>query len=462
MNNDDETANRPAAPGSDELLRLIVESAADFAIISMDPLRRVTSWNPGAERVLGYREEEILGRIADVIFTPEDRADGIPERERSQALVQGRAEDERWTLRKDGSRFWASGLMMPLADPSLGFVKIFRDRTDGHRAEARLRESEERFRLLANSIPQLVFRTRNDGWRTWGSPQWIDFTGLSLEESMGLGWLAALHPDDVATTRQAWAQARQSGEYYVEHRVRCRADGEYRWHQTRARPLETSIDGDWIGTMTDVHELRALQDRQQVLMAELQHRTRNLLAIVQAIVAQTRRRSDSLESFGTELESRLRALSRVQSLLSRLGDQQLDVGDLIRAEVTARNTVGETRIEGPPMALAAASAQTLGLALHELATNAVKYGALAQPGARLEVRWREELNDGRPLLVLDWSEHGVTMPHEARLRRKGYGTELIERALPYQLGATTKLEFGADGVRCTIVMPLPDAGGSEP
>src|SRR4051794_28395102 len=251
-----------ASPSSDELLRMLVESATDYAIFSTDQSGKVTSWNKGAEHVLGQTEDEILGRSADVIFTPEDRKAGAPEQERRQALSNGRAEDERWQLRKDGSRFWASGLMMPLAERGLGFVKILRDRTEQHRIESQLLENEERFRLLATNIPQLVFRSRPDGMRTWGSPQWIDFTGLSLPKSLGFGWLAAIHPDDLEGTIEGWRGAQASGEYYVEHRVRRDVDGEYRWHQTRARPIESEPgngDADWVGTMTDIHDIRDLQ-----------------------------------------------------------------------------------------------------------------------------------------------------------------------------------------------------------
>src|SRR5947209_19972859 len=122
---------------------------------------------------------------------------------------------------------------MTLNDPGLGFVKIARDLTEQHQANQRLREQEEQFRLLATSIPQLVFLTRPNGDRTWGSPQWIAFTGLSLEESLGFGWLNAIHPDDLEHTRSAWVDAIDRGEYYIEHRVRLASNREYRWHQTR-------------------------------------------------------------------------------------------------------------------------------------------------------------------------------------------------------------------------------------
>jgi PAS domain S-box-containing protein len=449
-----------AEPSKEELFELVVESSIDFAIFTVDPNGTTTSWNVGAERLFGYTEEEMLGYSADVIFTPEDRAATAPEKERSDARANGRAADERWHQRKDGSRFWASGLMMPLKTGNAGFVKITRDRTDQHIAGERLREKEQRFRLLATSIPQLVFLTRPDGDRTWPSPQWIDFTGVSFEASLGLGWLDAVHPDDREATQNAWRQARSKGEYYIEHRVRRGADGEYLWHQTRAKPLEgeRGESSDWVGTMTDINDLRGLQGRQNVLMAELQHRTRNLLSVVQSVANQTLRSSSSLEGFGAQFGSRLRALSRVQSLLARVEDQVIDLHDLVTAELAAHSegelTSTKIRVGGPPVALPPTAAQALGLALHELATNAVKYGALAQPAGKLEVTWELKAKMPTAEIALEWRESGVSMHAIGSPTRKGYGSELIERALPYQLNAKTQLEFGPDGVRCAILVPI--------
>jgi PAS domain S-box-containing protein len=323
-----------------------------------------------------------------------------------------------------------------------------------------LRENEERFRLLATSIPQLVFLTKPDGARTWPSPQWIAFTGLGFDASLGLGWLEAIHPDDRAATQSAWQEARLSGEYYIEHRIRRVSDGEYLWHQTRAKPLEgnSAAAGDWVGMMTDINDLRGLQSRQNVLMAELQHRTRNLLSVVQSIAIQTIRSSSSLEGFGTQFGSRLRALSRVQSLLARVEDQVIDLHALVTAELAAHSeddlTPPKIKVGGPAVALPPTAAQALGLALHELATNAVKYGALAQPSGKLEVTWELKPKKPTPEIALEWRESGVSMPAIGSPKRKGYGSELIERALPYQLSAKTRLEFGPDGVRCAILVPL--------
>ncbi len=129
---------------SEERLRLVVENARDYAIFSMDQERRITGWNSGAQRLLGYTEAEILGQPADVIFTPEDRESGACAREAETALAVGRATDERWHLRKDGSRFWGSGVMMAMHDgtgQSVGLVEIFRDQTEARAASEALEES---------------------------------------------------------------------------------------------------------------------------------------------------------------------------------------------------------------------------------------------------------------------------------------------------------------------------------
>jgi two-component system CheB/CheR fusion protein len=132
---------------SRQWLRLIVENAQDFAIISMDLERKITTWNPGAERLLGYMESEVIGRAADIIFVPEDRAANACEWEMQTALATGRATDERWHVRKDGSRFWGSGVMTKLHDACgelIGFAKIFRDHTIIREAQEATEQSRQK------------------------------------------------------------------------------------------------------------------------------------------------------------------------------------------------------------------------------------------------------------------------------------------------------------------------------
>ncbi|WP_160000087.1 PAS domain S-box protein [Roseomonas sp. 18066] len=461
----------------EELFEGLLASATDFAIFTLGPQGAATSWNLGAERLFGFSAAEMLGQSADLLFTEQDQIGGVPATERETARAEGLAAGERWYRRKDGALFWASASLTPLRGRSgasqQGFVKIVRDRTEQHRAEQALRRNEERFRVLATSIPQLVFRTRPDGQRSWASPQWLAFTGLSLRQSQGFGWLQAIHPEDREATRAAWDRAGKRGEYYMEHRVWSAEAGQYRWHQTRARPVEVKHAearhaeargadggdrGDWVGTMTDIEDLRSLQGRQQVLLAELQHRTRNLLAVVQSIAIQTIQNASSLDIFTAEFKGRLSALGRVQSLLAESDAQDIDLHALLMAELTAHGSGalgnGRISIEGPAVALPAPAAQAVGLALHELATNAVKYGALTQPEARLSVVWTVESIGNQQMVRLEWRERDVVMPPDDGTRRRGYGTELIERALPYQLKAQTSLEFFPDGVRCMIGVPL--------
>ena len=128
---------------SEERMRLLIESAKEYAIFTTDRQRRIDSWNTGAEAMFGYREAEIIGRSADILFTPEDRAKGDCEREIQTAIEAGRAGNERWHARKDGSIFYGSGSVMPLRDKAgglRGFVKIMRDLTESKRSEEALRE----------------------------------------------------------------------------------------------------------------------------------------------------------------------------------------------------------------------------------------------------------------------------------------------------------------------------------
>lgn len=358
----------------------------------------------------------------------------------------------------DGSFRWLRNTDFPItnADGAITLIGgVGHDLTE-------LRETELRLQVLIEGIPQLVWRADGNGAWTWSSPQWTDYTGLSEADSTGDGWLVAFHPDDREATRTAWSDAPLSGKFEVEARICNAANQEYRWFQTRAAPVHNGSGSiiEWLGTSTDIHELRDLQSRQQVLVAELQHRTRNLMAVVLSTSEKTIRASSTLGEFRERFGRRLEALSRVQALLSRLAeDQRVTFDALIAAELEALDGAADhISLMGPKgVRLRSSTVQTLAMALHELATNAVKYGALHQPTAKLEVRWSLERIgvDGSPWLHIDWRETGVTMPPMPTERKRGgHGRELIERALPYQLDAKTSFALMPDGVHCTILLPV--------
>ena len=328
-----------------------------------------------------------------------------------------------------------------------------------------LQRTELRFRTLVEGMPQLVWRAVDAGKWTWSSPQWTAYTGQSDPEALGMGWLLAFHPDDREPARVAWLRAQFTGSLDLESRIFNIADQSFRHFRTRALPVREA-DGrviEWLGTSTDVHDMLQLQEQQSVLIAELQHRTRNLMAVVRSVMQRTLRGTGSLDEFRPRIEHRLAALARAQGLLSRRPTgARVAFDELVREELAAHvdleSEAGKVSLAGPPgVPLRSAIVQTLSLALHELATNAIKYGALSRAGGHLAIEWRERCEGGERRLHVDWRESGVAdMPVTGTAPRGGgYGRELIERALPYQLGARTSYVFEPDGVHCTIDIAVP-------
>lgn len=216
-----------------------------------------------------------------------------------------------------------------------------------------------------------------------------------------------------------------------------------------------------LGQKLEQHEaaLHEREERLALVVAELQHRTRNLISVVGTIADDTLRESNTFDDFRVRYHDRLGVLGRAQGLLFRKTDGgRVTFDELLNSELVAQSArVGESgsiTLDGPKdVRLRSGTVQMLAMALHELVTNAVKYGALKQRSGRLAVRWWKETSEesGKPWLHIDWKEGGVEMPPSGA--RFGHGRELIERALPYQFGAQTTFVLEADGVHCTISLP---------
>lgn len=462
-----------ARRASDERHRLILESALDFAIFTMDSDGIITDWPPGAQAVFGGSPEEMVGQDVARTFVPKDREQRAPEHERVEARRTGRAADVRWHQRIDGSRVFIEGVVRRLRNPDgevIGFLKIGRDASDQWRIEEALRKSRERLRTLIEGIPQLVWRSADGGCWKWSSAQWQVFTGQDESQSLGHGWLDVVHPDDRKRAMDAWETAPRTGILDVELRLRHSATGRYVWHHTRSLPLRdgTGAITEWLGTSTDVQQLKELQEQQAVMVAELQHRTRNLIAVVRSIAAQTMAASGSLDAFRAQFNDRLAALARVQGLLSRSDESPITLEALVRMELDALGLANDAaervELQGPRVRIRHSVVQTLALALHELATNARKYGALSNDDGRLSIRWRiRDSGDEERRLILEWIEQGLGRASECPpVVGRGYGRELIERALPYVLKARTRYEIDESGVRCTVDMPLTPNRPSRP
>lgn len=204
----------------------------------------------------------------------------------------------------------------------------------------------------------------------------------------------------------------------------------------------------------DVTEQMRGESRQDALMGELRHRVKNILANVGALARQTQAGSGDLDGFMAAFMPRLEALARAQDLLVRDPSEAVDLQDIIALELDA---VGAQRgrryaVEGPPVRLRPQDAQAMAMAVHELTTNAAKYGALAAERDRVEIGWTVERRDAGRQLCFRWQEHGVAIADPPQ--RRGFGSRIIERSLPYMLGGSASMTFESDGLCCLLDFPL--------
>ena len=336
------------------------------------------------------------------------------------------------------------------------------------RSAQALRESEERLRLAVTASRMGMFDwDMRTGAFLW-SDEWYRMLGYQVGEVEPSqdAWLARVHPEDrerAYFTRDSTML--QPKEFDNEYRI-IRGDGDVRWIRTLGQFLfEGAKPVRLIGLKQDITEARRHIETQRVLVAELQHRTRNLMAVVQSIAHQTLDSVQSLAEFEDRFNRRLEALSRVQSLLSRAENEPITLGELVRMEleVLGSGAFGDRiTCAGPETPLHRSAVEMLALAIHELLTNSIKYGALSGATGRLSVTWRIDNGEPSRCVLLEWTEHDAEHLRDcAAPVHSGYGRTLIEEALPYSLSAETKFEFAADGLRCRIRLPLVSSEAGE-
>ncbi len=314
---------------SEQRYRLLVESAREYAMLMIDPDGTIVSWNAGAERLFGYTAQEMVGQPSEKLYTEEDRAAGAARRKRERALAEGQASTDQWYRRKDGTLFWANGVLRPLENGHpRGFIKILRD-------------------------------------------------------------------------------------------------------QTRQKAHEEQL---------------------KTVMAELNHRVKNTLAVVQSIASQTMQRASSLEAFRPDFEKRLRSIARAHSLLTRTSWTGVTLGKVIESEVGA--APGDVRVsqKGPDVTLPPEMTLALHMVLHELTTNARKYGCLGSHKGALSIEWKVEGAGDDCTLELGWHECCPTPI--ARPGADGFGSRLIEQLIVYELEGEIDRMYEPDGLRFRLRVPF--------
>jgi two-component sensor histidine kinase len=218
------------------------------------------------------------------------------------------------------------------------------------------------------------------------------------------------------------------------------------------RSIDDFIAGVVI-TFINVTAITRAEERQRLLLAELQHRVRNTLSVVRTIARRSAQTSSTVEEYASHLDGRLNAFARTQALVTRDPESGVDLEYLVAEELMAYNARDgeQVRISGPAVRLQPKPAETFALAIHELATNAVKYGALSQPAGRIEIAWRIEQASPADL-VFEWRE--IDGPEVNIPERQGFGTEMLERTLAFEFQARTSLAYNPSGIQCTIRIPL--------
>jgi PAS domain S-box-containing protein len=320
--------------------------------------------------------------------------------------------------------------------------------------EADLHESEERFNLMSEHAPVMIWMSDANGRCLHLNKQLREFWGVGNDGLGQFDWSSTMHPDDAAGIGRSIGEAmakRQSVSIKGRYR---RADGSYRVLQTDARPR--MADGEFLGMIgvnVDITEretaeagrLQAERDR-ELLVAELKHRVKNTLSVVQAIARQTF--CDAAEDARAAFDGRILALARSHDLLTQTKWESVSLLELARTALQLQDGLeARVSLDGPVILLEPRHALAIGLVLHELFTNALKYGALSQNEGRIALEWALT-DESEPQLRLLWRESGgpaVSLPS-----RRGFGSVLLERTLKGDLNGDVNMDFLPTGLVCSI------------
>jgi PAS domain S-box-containing protein len=360
---------------------------------------------------------------------------------------------------------WFTMRVTRFEDAGRTWLAITHENTTRRRlAERSAREAAEQLRLALEAADLGTWDNDLVGNRIACDARCRAIFGIASDPANLDEAVALIHPEDRAVAVQlleAALAADGNGNYDVEMRI-VRPDAAVRWVNAKGRVLFAQAGAQrrpvrTIGVVADVTERRQAEESQQFLLQELNHRIRNVLATVRSVAANTVRGSTSLAGFEQAFAGRLDALARTYTLFAAAEWRSTSLRALIEEALAPYLAPGASNgvLRGDELRLSSQMALPLSLVLHELATNAAKYGALATPQGRVEVEWRTEGKVAEPRLVLEWREHGG--PAVQAPRRRGFGRTVIERSVAYELGGETQLEFAPAGVRCRIEAPLEQA-----
>jgi PAS domain S-box-containing protein len=428
-------------PAAEDRAREIVDGLGE-GFLSVDADWRLTDCNAAAERLLRRQRKDILGRKLW-------RLAGLPSRSSIAALARRvaatrKAEEAELAFSTGNGPQILSVRAFPLGG---GVGAVWRDITCARRAERRLAETRTFYREVADGVPAAAWLSRADGKLEFVNPAMAEALGRPEAALLGDGWMDFLDPEDREGLLLARAAARKAhAPFRYEGRFRA-ADGSLRLIQLCGRPRFDAggAFGGHVGVASDVTETRAAETRQRTLINELNHRVKNALSTVQSLVRQTLREHRASKRIEAAVADRLVALAAAHDVLTREDWSGAELGDIVAEAV--RPYAGRVTANGPRVRIAPRPAVALSMALHELATNAAKYGALSAGDGGVELSWRR---DGAHAVVR-WREHDG--PAIASPKRCGFGSRLLGPVLAGELGEPAAMTFAPEGVVCTIRTP---------
>lgn len=352
------------------------------------------------------------------------------------------------------------------AGDGAGVAINFTDITDRKRAEERFAQ------FAASSAEALWIRDAATLAMEYVSPAIRSIYGIEPDALLGdvKGWAAQIVPEDRDVALDNLAKVREGEAVVHEFRIQRPADGAFRWIRSTEFPLldEQGRVQRIGGIAQDVTEAKLAVEDGRVLLSELQHRVRSIMAMVRSIAARTGESAANVKEYAELMAGRLAALARVQTLLTQAANAGVNIATILHDELAAQAqpraaAAGAARysITGPDIILSPKATEAVTLALHELAMNALRYGALApaSPQGHIAVTWSVTEKGGIPWLRFKWDERGVNLAPSAPPRR-GFGSELIEGRLPYELGGSGQLRIESGGVQCRIEFPLKEGSSA--
>jgi PAS domain S-box-containing protein len=443
---------------SENRLQSLIEATSDL-IFRMNPEGTLME-QVGGKELLGP-VDEASNWITD--FVPDSDREAVQQavdtaiRNRRPLAIEHRVRTSGGTIS------WLSSRAVPVLDEDGAITEWFgmaTDITQRRQTDQQLQRSAQMLRM-ASEIGKV-------GLWDWdvetGTIVWSDehfrMEGYEVGEVVPSYdiWAERIYPDDRAAAEARIVAARESGEEYVnEYRV-LHGDGEIRWLNARGRFLYDE-NGDpvrMMGAMVDITERRREEEWQKLLVAELQHRVRNLIGMVRSVARLSAPSHRHVDDYVDHLIGRLQAMGRTQSTLTRSPGSNVDLAELVSEELLVHAAQShQYHIDGPPVALSPHAAEIVTLAIHELATNSIKYGALGDTGY-IRIVWATEDRDDSIWISLRWQE---TSPlRKTKATRKGFGRRLIEERVPYELNGKGRFNLHDTGLLAELEFPLLDGG----